>query len=153
MTWNGLFKTWSYLTSKLYIQPPALQIYCKNFLLFDPTLRILFWHFSKSWQSENHSVGCKKLGMLSRPKYLLPAHRLALYRTQMQAHMKYCSHLWAEAPQYQVCPLDRIQRRIVRIVDDLTFSDDIDSLTLCRDADSLCIAFIVGIVEINVRIV
>ncbi|CAK1588262.1 unnamed protein product [Parnassius mnemosyne] len=70
-----------------------------------------------------------------------PAQRLQLYKAQVRPHMKYCSHLWAGAPQCQLLSLDRIQRRAVRIVDDSSLSDRLDSLALRRDVASLCIFF------------
>ncbi|CAK1599496.1 unnamed protein product [Parnassius mnemosyne] len=55
--------------------------------------------------------------------------------------MEYCSHLWAGAPHCQLLPLDRIQRRAARIVDDRVLSDRLDSLALRRDVASLSIFF------------
>ncbi|CAK1591446.1 unnamed protein product [Parnassius mnemosyne] len=71
----------------------------------------------------------------------MPAHRLQLYKAQVRPHMEYCSHLWAGAPQCQLLPLDRIQRRAARIVDDRALFDRLDSLALRRDVASLCIFF------------
>ncbi|CAF4763426.1 unnamed protein product [Pieris macdunnoughi] len=55
--------------------------------------------------------------------------------------MEYCSHLWVGAPQYQLLPLDRIQRRAVQIVDDQSLSERLDPLALRRDVGSLCIFY------------
>ncbi|CAK1585562.1 unnamed protein product [Parnassius mnemosyne] len=91
---------------------------------------------------EKAKLASKKLGVLSRAgQYFMPAHRLQLYKAQVRPHMEYCSHLWAGAPQYQLLPLDRIQRRVARIVDDRALSDWLDSLALRRDVASLCIFF------------
>nr|CAX36787.1 hypothetical protein [Papilio dardanus] len=60
-------------------------------------------------------LASKKLGVLSRAKqYFQSDHRLQLYKAQVRPHMEYCSHLWAGAPQYQLLPFDRIQRRATR---------------------------------------
>ena len=80
--------------------------------------------------------------MLNRSRrYFTPAHRLLLYKAQIRPHMEYCSHLWAGAPQYQLLPLDRIQRRATRIVDCQDISNRLDPLALRRDVASLCIFY------------
>ncbi|XP_045499440.1 uncharacterized protein LOC123697067 [Colias croceus] len=55
--------------------------------------------------------------------------------------MEYCSHLWAGAPQYQLLPFDRLQRRASRIVDRPELTDRLDPLALRRDVASLCIFY------------
>ncbi|CAG5046898.1 unnamed protein product [Parnassius apollo] len=91
---------------------------------------------------EKAKLASKKHGVLSRAgQYFMPAHRLRLYKAQVRPHMEYCSHLWAGAPQYQLLPLYRIQRRAARIIDDRVLSDRLDSLALRRDVASLCILF------------
>ncbi|CAG4992787.1 unnamed protein product [Parnassius apollo] len=91
---------------------------------------------------EKAKLASKNLGVLSRAgQYFMPAHRLQLYKAQVRPHMEYCSHFWAGAPQYQLHPLDRIQCRAARIVDDRVLSDRLDSLALRRDVASLCIFF------------
>ena len=55
--------------------------------------------------------------------------------------MQYCSHLWAGAPAYQTDPLDSIQRRVIRIVDDPILTGGLESLSLRRDFASLCVFY------------
>ena len=55
---------------------------------------------------------------------------MALYRAQVRPHMEYCSHLWAGAPQYQLEPFDRIQRRAFRIIGDPMICERLDTLAL-----------------------
>ena len=52
-----------------------------------------------------------------------------------------CSHLWAGAPQYQLEPFDRIQRRAIRIIGDPMICERLDTLTLRRDVSSLCVLY------------
>ncbi|XP_045504410.1 uncharacterized protein LOC123701041 [Colias croceus] len=105
---------------------PALSI--------SPKIGILGVEISSDVQFRSHleakaKLASKKLGVLSRSRqYFKPAHRLQLYKAQVRPHMEYCSHLWAGAPQYQLLPLDRIQRRAARIVDDRRLSDRLDPL-------------------------
>ena len=87
-------------------------------------------------------LASNKLGVLSRARqYFTPAHRLQLYKAQVRPHMEYCCHLWAGAPQYQLAPFDRIQRRAARIVDDHAISMQIDPLALRREVASLSIFY------------
>ena len=55
--------------------------------------------------------------------------------------MEYCSHLWAGEAQYQLDPFDRIRRRAVRIVGDLTICAGLDTLDFSRDVSSLCFLY------------
>ncbi|XP_063378525.1 uncharacterized protein LOC134665481, partial [Cydia fagiglandana] len=66
---------------------------------------------------------------------------LLLYKAQVQPHMEYCSYLWSGAPQYQLLPLDSIQRRAVRIVGDPELTDGLEPLSLRRDVGSLCMFY------------
>ncbi|CAK1582146.1 unnamed protein product [Parnassius mnemosyne] len=90
---------------------------------------------------EKAKLASKKLGVHSRVgQYFMPAHR-QFYKVQVRPHMEYCCHLWAGAPQCQLRPFDRIQRRAARMVDDRFLSNRLDSLALRRDVASLCIFF------------
>lgn len=87
-------------------------------------------------------LASKKLGVLNKAKrYFTSGHRLLLYKAQVRPHMEYCSHLWAGAPQYQLLPLDSIQRRATRIVDDPLLTHGLDTLSLRRDVSSLCVFY------------
>lgn len=87
-------------------------------------------------------LASKKLGVLNKSRrYFTPAHRLQLYKAQVRPHVEYCSHLYAGAPQYQLLPLDRIQRRATRIIDCQELSHRLDPLALRRDVASLCILY------------
>lgn len=116
-------------------------------LSISASIGILGVDISSDVQFRGHLQGkaklaSKKLGVLSRSRqYFKPAHRVQLYKAQVRPHMEYCSHLWAGAPQYQLLPLDRIQRRATRIVDDQVLSDRLDPLSLRRDVASLCILY------------
>lgn len=87
-------------------------------------------------------LASKKLGVLNRSKrYFTPRQRLTLYKGQVRPHMEYCSHLWAGAPAYQLDPLDSVQRRATRIVDDPNLTDGLEPLSLRRDIGSLCVFY------------
>ncbi|XP_038221266.1 uncharacterized protein LOC119839131 [Zerene cesonia] len=96
----------------------------------------------RGFLEDKAKTASKKLGVLARARrYFTPANRLQLYKAQVRPHMEYCSHLWAGAPQYQLLPLDRVQRRAVRIIDDPVIADSLDPLALRRDVASLCVFY------------
>ncbi|XP_045493438.1 uncharacterized protein LOC123692709 [Colias croceus] len=112
-----------------------------------PSIAILGVNVSNDVQFRDHlegkaSLASKKLGVLNRAKqYFRPDHLLLLYKAQIRPHMEYCSHLWAGAPFYQLLPLDRVQRRAVRMIGDPRISDRLDPLALRRDIASLCVFY------------
>ena len=112
-----------------------------------PKIEILGVEIASDVQFRGHLEGkaklaSKKLGVLGRARrYFTAAHRLQLYKAQVRPHMEYCSHLWAGAPQYQLLPFDRLQRRAVRIIDDSRLTDRLDPLALRRDVGSLCVFY------------
>ncbi|CAF4908224.1 unnamed protein product [Pieris macdunnoughi] len=125
----------------------ATPLFEDTLLKASASIGILGVDISNNVQFRGHLEGkaklaSKKLGVLSKARrYFTPGHRLQLYKAQIRPHMEYCSHLWAGAPQYQLLPLDRIQRRAVRIVDDQSLSVRLDPLALRRDVGSLCIFY------------
>ena len=112
---------------------------------FRASISILGLNVSSDCQYRDHleskaKLASKKLGVINRARrYFTPKHRLALYRAQVRPHMEYCSHLWAGAPQYQLEPFDRIQRRAIRIIGDPMICERLDTLALRRDVSSLCL--------------
>ncbi|XP_045499402.1 uncharacterized protein LOC123697028 [Colias croceus] len=112
-----------------------------------PNIGILGVDIASDVQFRGHledkaKLASKKLGVLARARqYFTPAHRLQLYKAQVRPHMEYCSHLWAGAPQYQLLPLDRLQRRATRIVGKPELTDRLDPLALRRDVASLCVFY------------
>ncbi|CAF4937092.1 unnamed protein product [Pieris macdunnoughi] len=125
----------------------ATPLFENTLLKATASIGILGVDISNDVQFRGHLEGkaklaSKKLGVLSKARrYFTPGHRMQLYKAQIRPHMEYCSHLWAGAPQYQLLPLDRIQRRAVRIVDDQSLSERHDPLALRRDVGSLCIFY------------
>ena len=59
----------------------------------------------------------KKIGALIRSmKFLSPRVALDLYKSTIHPCMEYCCHVWAGAPNCYLELLDKLQRRICRIV-------------------------------------
>ena len=59
----------------------------------------------------------KKIGALIRSmKFLSPEFALYLYKSTIRPYMEYCCHVWAGAPSCYLDLLDKLQKRICRIV-------------------------------------
>ena len=59
----------------------------------------------------------KKIGALIRSiKFLSPEVALYLYKSTICPCMKYCCHVWAEAPSSYLELLSKLQKQICRIV-------------------------------------
>ena len=59
----------------------------------------------------------KKIGALIRSmKFLSPQVALYLYKSTICSYMEYCCHVWAGAPSCYLDLLDKLQKRICRIV-------------------------------------
>ena len=59
----------------------------------------------------------KKIGALIRStKFLSPDVALYLYKSTIRPCMEYCCHVWAGAPSCYLDLLDKLQKRICRIV-------------------------------------
>ena len=59
----------------------------------------------------------KKIGALIRyRKFLSPKVALYLYKSTIRPYMEYCCHVWAGAPSCYLDLLDKLQKRICRVV-------------------------------------
>ena len=62
-------------------------------------------------------TGSKKIGALIRSmKFLSPEVALYLYKSIIWPCMEYCCHVWAGFPSYYLDLLDKLQKRIYRII-------------------------------------
>ena len=80
----------------------------------------LTFSFILDWGSYIMSIAktaSKKIGALIRSmKFLSPEVALYLYKSTIRPCMKYCCHVWAVAPSCYLDLLDKLQKRICRIV-------------------------------------
>ena len=78
------------------------------------------------WNSYILSVAMetgKMVGSFFRSKkYLTPAAILYLYKSQIRPKMEYCCHIWSGASKSSLSSLDKVQRRLRRLVGDNLFS-------------------------------
>ena len=62
-------------------------------------------------------IASKKIGALIRSmKFLSPEVALSLYKSTIRPCMEYCCHVWAGGPSCYLDLLDKLQKRICRIV-------------------------------------
>ena len=83
----------------------------------------------------------KKIGALIRSmKFLSPEVALYLYKSTICPCMEYCCHVWAGAPSCYLDLLDKLQKRICRIVG-LSLAASLEPLAHCRNVASLSLFY------------
>ena len=100
----------------------------------------------------------KKIGALIRSmKFLCPEVALYLYKSTIRPCMEYCCHVWAGAPSCYLALLDKLQKRISRIVgpslaashEPLAHHQNVASLSLfCRYYFDRCSSELVQLVPL-----
>ena len=83
----------------------------------------------------------KKIGALIRSmKFLSPEVALYLYKSTIRSCMEYCCHVWHGAPSCYLDLLDKLQKRICRIVGP-SLAASLEPLALCRNVASLSLFY------------
>ena len=83
----------------------------------------------------------KKIGALIRSmKFLSPEVALYLYKSTICPCMEYCCHVWAGAPSCYLDLLDKLQKRICRIVGP-SLAASLEPLAHCRNVASLSLFY------------
>ena len=73
-------------------------------------------------------------------KFLTPAAVHYLYKSQIRPKMEYCCHIWAGSPKTSLSCLDRVQRRLRRLIGDELFKS-LQPLSHRRDVASLSLLY------------
>ena len=133
LNWNLIYETlWTGIRSSLLISMLGkLQWFCLTGLR---TLVLLMWKCMSLFLRKNHLLKCGAwpsfldwIGVLTLSlllnsflihsmKFLSPEVALYLYKSTIHPHMKYSCHIWAGAPSCYLKLLDKLQKRIRRIV-------------------------------------
>ena len=96
------------------------------------------------WGSYIESVAktaAKKIGALQRSmKFLSPKIVLYLYKSTIRPCMEYCCHVWAGAPKRYLDLLDRLQKRVCRMVGPI-LAGSLEPLALRRNVASLSLFY------------
>ena len=83
----------------------------------------------------------KKIGALIRSmKFLSPEVALYLYKSTIHPRMEYYCHVWAGAPNCYLDLLDKLQKRICRIVGP-SLAASLELLAHCRNVASLSLFY------------
>ena len=83
----------------------------------------------------------KKIGVLIHSmKFLSPEVALYLYKSTICPCMEYCCHVWAGAPSCYLELLDKLQKRICRIVGP-SLAASLEPLAHCRNVASLSLFY------------
>ena len=75
----------------------------------------------------------------SKPFFL---HLLTLSKAQIRPWLEYGSYLWRGASKYSLTSLDTIQKRAIRLIDDSSLTDSLDSLAHRRNVSALSLYYI-----------
>ncbi|CAE1265595.1 unnamed protein product [Acanthosepion pharaonis] len=87
------------------------------------------------------SSTARKVGSLSRTrKFFSPESILQIYKSTIRPCMEYCCHIWSGAPSVCVGVLDRLQRRICKVVGH-ALASRLRSLSHRRAVASLCLFY------------
>ena len=98
----------------------------------------LDWH---SYIISIAKTASKKIGALIHSmKFLSPEVALYLYKSSIRPCMEYCCHVWAGAPSCYLDLLDKLQKRICRIVGP-SLAASLEPLAHRRNAGSLSLFY------------
>ena len=93
-------------------------------------------------------TACKKIGaLINSMKFLSPEVALYLYKSTIHACMKYCVHIWAGAPICYLELLDKLQKRICRIVGP-SLAASLEPLAHHRNVASLSLFYSITLVDV-----
>jgi hypothetical protein len=84
----------------------------------------------------------KKLGFLNRcRKYFNSRQVLQIYKSFIRPCLEYCSNVWGGAAQTTLSYLDSIQRRAIRMINNPSLTNDLDTLEHRRKVADLSIFY------------
>ena len=111
------------------------------------SVRILGVDISSNLKWNSHILGIakaasKKLGFLSRCRKFFKSHQiLQIYKSFIRPCLEYCSNVWGGAAKTKLEYLNSIQRRAIRIINNPTLTDTLDSLEHRRKVGDLSIFY------------
>ncbi|KAG1670799.1 Histidine triad nucleotide-binding protein 2, mitochondrial [Nymphon striatum] len=89
-------------------------------------------------QSSSINVLGMEIGYLFRARRYFSSSQIAtLFKAQVRPSMEYYSHIWGGAPASILGVLDRIQKKAIRLVDDESFTTNLQLLSHQWDEDPL----------------
>ena len=97
------------------------------------------------WNSHIKTIATRasqKLGFLFRArKYFTPPQLLLIYKAQIRSLLEYGCHIWGGASLSALSVLDRLQRKAIRLINDDSITNTLQSLSHRRTVSSLCLLY------------
>ena len=89
-----------------------------------------------TWKPYINSIAkhaSQKHGCLSRARgYFSPSQLLTIYKSQIRPSLVYCSHVWGGAPKSSLHFLDRVQSKAIRLINNPSLTNTLQSLSHLR---------------------
>lgn len=132
-TSNNKLKINATKTKAVVFHSKGQQVTLKNNIVFRgsdieivKSVKVLGVHFSSSLQWDDHVNNIQiKLGritgILSRIRYLIPnSVKLLIYKSLFSSYLNYCYLVWGTTTETNLTKLLRIQKKILRLIDNAT---------------------------------
>ena len=84
-----------------------------------------------TWKPHINSIAkhaSQKLGFLSRACCYFSPQLLTIYKSQICPSLEYCSHVWGGAPKSSLHLLDRVQSKAIRLINNPSLTNSLQSL-------------------------
>jgi retron-type reverse transcriptase len=98
-----------------------------------------------TWRQHTNSMAKRasaKLAYLFRARrYFTSLQLLLLYKAQIRPLMENCYHVWGGAAKSNLEILDKVQRSAIRLINDASLTDSLQSLSHRRQVAELCIFY------------
>ena len=86
-----------------------------------------------TWKPHISSIAkhaSQKLGFLSRARgYFSPSQLLTIYKFQIRPSLEFCSHVWGGAPKSSFHLLDRVQSKVICLINNPNLTNSLQSLS------------------------
>ena len=93
-----------------------------------------------TWKTHIHSLAkhaSQKLSFLARARgFFSSSHLLSIYKSQIRPSLEYCSHVWGGAPKSNLCLLDKVHFKAIRLINNPNLTKSLQPLShrrLVRD--------------------
>ena len=75
-------------------------------------------------------LSSQKLGFISRARgFFSPSQLLIIYKSQIRPSLEYCSHVWGGVPKSSLHLLDKVQSKVIRLINNPSLTKSLQSLS------------------------
>ena len=89
-----------------------------------------------TWKHQIHSIAkhaSQKLCFLSKVRgYFSPSQLSTIYKCHIRPSLEYCSHIWGGTPKSSLHPLDKVQSKEIRLINNPNLTNSLQSLSYHR---------------------